>query len=36
VPREAAELLKPSYDEEGDAAKLLVKTIDRLADAVSG
>lgn len=31
VPKEAAELLQPSYDEEGDAAKLLVRTIDRLA-----
>ncbi len=33
VPKEAAELLEPSYDEEGNAAKLLVKTIDRLAKA---
>ena len=31
VPKEAADLLEPSYDEEGNAAKLLVKTIDRLA-----
>ena len=34
VPKEAAELLEPSYDEEGNAAKLLVRTIDRLAAAV--
>jgi ferritin-like metal-binding protein YciE len=35
VPKEVAEVLEPSYDEEGTAAKLLVKTIDRLAAAAS-
>jgi ferritin-like metal-binding protein YciE len=35
VPKEVGDLLEPSYDEEGNAAKLLVKTIDRLAKAVS-
>jgi ferritin-like metal-binding protein YciE len=34
VPGDVADVLKPSYDEEGDAAKLLVKTIDRLAESV--
>jgi ferritin-like metal-binding protein YciE len=33
LPKEAADLLQPSYDEEGNAAKLLVKTIDRLTDS---
>ena len=31
VPDEVRDILKPSFDEEGDAAKLLVKTIDRLS-----
>jgi ferritin-like metal-binding protein YciE len=31
VPDEVGELLRPSLDEEGQAAKLLVKAIDRLA-----
>jgi ferritin-like metal-binding protein YciE len=35
VPKEVGDLLMDSYDEEGDAAKLLVKTIDRLAEASS-
>jgi ferritin-like metal-binding protein YciE len=34
LPKEAAELLQPSYDEEGNTAKLLVATIDRLAASV--
>jgi ferritin-like metal-binding protein YciE len=33
VPREVADLLRASYDDEGHAAKLIVKAIDRLADA---
>ena len=33
VPKEVGELLEPSYDEEGSTAKLLVRTIDRLAEA---
>jgi ferritin-like metal-binding protein YciE len=33
VPDEVAEVLKPSFEEEGEAAKSLVKVIDRLADA---
>lgn len=33
LPRDIAKVLRPSYDEEGEAAKLVVKTIDRLADA---
>jgi ferritin-like metal-binding protein YciE len=33
APDELRELLRPSFDEEGEAAKLLVKAIDRLADA---
>jgi ferritin-like metal-binding protein YciE len=33
VAREVGELLRPSYEEEGAAAKRLVQTIDRLADA---
>jgi ferritin-like metal-binding protein YciE len=32
VADDVADLLKPSYDEEGNAAKLLVRAIDRLAD----
>jgi len=32
LPKDAADLLQASYDEEGNAAKLLVKTIDRLAE----
>jgi ferritin-like metal-binding protein YciE len=31
VPPEVAELLRPSFDDEGDAARELVKAIDRLA-----
>ena len=33
VPEEVRDLLRPSFDEEGDAAKLLVSAIDRLAHA---
>jgi hypothetical protein len=33
VADDVAELLKQSYDEEGNAAKLLVRAVDRLADA---
>jgi ferritin-like metal-binding protein YciE len=33
APDEVAEVLKPSFDEEGEAAKSLVKAIDRLADS---
>ena len=33
VADDVGKLLKDSYDEEGDAAKQLVKAIDRLADA---
>jgi ferritin-like metal-binding protein YciE len=33
VSDEVGELLRPSFDEEGEAAKLLVRAIDRLADA---
>lgn len=33
VPDDVADLLKPSYAEEGEAAKLLVRAIDRLATA---
>jgi len=33
APDEVAELLQPSFEEEGEAAKTLVKAIDRLADA---
>ena len=33
LPREAAEVLQDSFDEEGRAAKLLVQRIDRLAHA---
>jgi ferritin-like metal-binding protein YciE len=33
LPREAAELVQPSYREEGDAAKRLLGVIDRLARA---
>jgi ferritin-like metal-binding protein YciE len=32
LPKEAAEIVRPSLDEEGNAAKQLVKAIDRLAD----
>jgi ferritin-like metal-binding protein YciE len=32
-PKEVAELLRPSLDEEGEAARQLVRAIDRLADA---
>jgi ferritin-like metal-binding protein YciE len=30
---EVGDLLRPSYDEEGEAAKLLVRAIDRLSDS---
>ena len=33
LPRELGALLKPSCDDEGDAAKNLVAAIDRLAHA---
>jgi ferritin-like metal-binding protein YciE len=33
VPDDVRDLLRPSFDEEGDAAKLLVSAIDRIADA---
>jgi len=33
APDEVGDLLKPSFEEEGEAAKTLVKAIDRLADA---
>jgi ferritin-like metal-binding protein YciE len=33
VPDDVADLLRPSFDEEGEAAKSLVRVIDRLADA---
>ncbi len=33
LPRDVASVLRPSYDEEGEAAKNIVKAIDRLADA---
>ncbi|HZQ81781.1 MAG TPA: DUF892 family protein [Gaiellaceae bacterium] len=32
LPKDLAEMLRPSYDEEGEAAKQLVRAIDRLAD----
>ena len=33
LPRDVANILRASYEEEGDAAKSIVKAIDRLADA---
>jgi ferritin-like metal-binding protein YciE len=33
APDDVAEVLRPSFDEEGEAAKSLVKAIDRLVDA---
>jgi ferritin-like metal-binding protein YciE len=33
LPRDVASVLRPSYDEEGDAARHVIKAIDRLADA---
>lgn len=33
APDEVADVLKPSFEEEGEAAKSLVKAIDRLSDA---